>query len=98
MAVYNQKLFRPTPPDKGSFPLDHDGECRPQMIQYLECMQKHDRDSSSCREFSQMYLKCRMDAQLMAQEEWSKLGFKSGDAAPSSAKNLPDTKSNNTIK
>lgn len=77
------KSFRPTPPDKGSFPLDHDGECRPAMIQYLECLGKADTNASLCREFSQKYLKCRMDTQLMAQEEWSRLGFK--DSQPDSS-------------
>jgi cytochrome c oxidase assembly protein subunit 19 len=88
MAVYNQKMFKPTPPDKGSFPIDHDGECRPQMILYLECLQKNDRDSSACRDLSQKYLKCRMDTELMAKEDWSKLGFKKQES--SSVKNLPD--------
>ena len=26
--VFGAKVFRPTAPDKGSFPLDHDGECK----------------------------------------------------------------------
>lgn len=92
MAVYNQKIFKPTAPDKGSFPLDHDGECRQPMIEYLECLSKKDADSSLCRDFTQKYLKCRMDTQLMAQEEWRKLGFKDQDASTSKVKDV-DNKS-----
>lgn len=76
MAAIPKKTFTPRPPDKGSFPLDHEGECRTQMIDYLECLKKNNLDGSICRDFSQRYLKCRMDTQLMAQEEWRTLGFK----------------------
>ena len=31
--------LRPTPPERGSFPLDHDGECTKYMQEYLKCMQ-----------------------------------------------------------
>lgn len=75
MSIANKKVFIPRPPDKGSFPLDHDGECRDHMIKYLECLQANDRDHSPCRVLTQTYLKCRMDTDLMAKEEWEKLGF-----------------------
>ena len=76
MSIGGKKVFVPRPPDKGAFPLDHDGECRDQMIKYLECLRDHELDSSPCRRLSQSYLKCRMDTDLMAKEEWDKLGFK----------------------
>ena len=37
--VFGAKQFKPTAPDKGSFPLDHEGECRVPYLQYMvgEC-------------------------------------------------------------
>lgn len=29
-----------TPPINGAFPLDHDGECRPQVLAYLKCLKE----------------------------------------------------------
>lgn len=75
MSIGGQKIFIPKPPAKGAFPLDHDGECRDEMVKYMECLKQHKLDSSACRSLSQSYLKCRMDSKLMAQEDWKKLGF-----------------------
>lgn len=74
-GISGKKVFIPRPPDKGAFPLDHDGECKNLMIKYLECLQKTKCETSHCREISKEYLKCRMDNHLMAKEEWKKLGF-----------------------
>ena len=30
--VFGAKQFKPTAPDKGSFPLDHEGECKVNTI------------------------------------------------------------------
>src|SRR5947199_234538 len=75
VQLSGKKVFVPRPPDKGSFPLDHDGECKHLMVAYLTCLQKTDCDSSSCRELSKEYLSCRMDKQLMAKEDMTRLGF-----------------------
>lgn len=77
MSAWNlgQKRFIPTPPDKGSFPLDHEGVCKQLMIEYMKCLRKSENNNSACREEAQKYLGCRMDNNLMAKEEWSKLGF-----------------------
>lgn len=77
MSMGGKKIFIPKPPQKGAFPLDHEGECRDQMVEYMECLRDQSMDSSACRQLSQQYLKCRMDTQLMAKEEWDKLGFHS---------------------
>ena len=53
MSIANKKVFIPRPPDKGSFPLDHDGECRDDMIKYLECLQANKLDASPCRDLTQ---------------------------------------------
>ena len=93
MAAFNTKIFRPIPPDKGSFPLDHDGECRLPMVEYLECLHKNDKNSSLCREFCQKYLKCRMDTQLMAKEDWDKLGFKNNKTSSDNNNVVTDSSS-----
>lgn len=66
------------PPERGIFPLDHDGECRPQMRGFLECLRLNNSEHNSCREQSKTYLQCRMDKELMAKEDLSKLGLGEG--------------------
>lgn len=73
--TFGQKTFVPVPPDKGSFPLDHEGVCKKFMITYIKCLSVNDNDNSVCRKEAQQYLDCRMKNNLMAKEEWRKLGF-----------------------
>lgn len=77
MSTYTitQKTFKPVPPEKGSFPLDHDGQCKLLMIKYMRCLQDNKNENTMCREAAKEYLGCRMDNDLMAREEWSKLGY-----------------------
>ncbi|GFO47489.1 cytochrome c oxidase assembly protein cox19 [Plakobranchus ocellatus] len=63
------------PPQKGSFPLDHDGECKEFMIKYMQCLRINKKDASKCRQESKEYLHCRMESNLMLKEDWKKLGF-----------------------
>lgn len=67
----------PKPPDKGSFPLDHYGECSDAKRTYVQCLREHGMQAQSedCRSLSAAYLKCRMDRDLMAKEELDRLGF-----------------------
>lgn len=74
--TFNQKKFTPTPPEKGSFPLDHEGQCKRTMLKYMICLRNTNSDSSKCRQEAKEYLACRMDNNLMAKEDWAKLGFK----------------------
>lgn len=74
-VTFGQKVFIPTPPDKGSFPLDHDGVCKKEMFTYMRCLRECDNNGSACREAAKNYLGCRMENNLMTKEEWSKLGF-----------------------
>lgn len=82
MAAFNQKRFIPTPPDKGSFPLDHDNVCKLTMLRYMNCLRSNREDTSKCRDETKNYLQCRMENNLMAKEEWSYLGFKEATAEP----------------
>ncbi|KSA00999.1 uncharacterized protein AC631_03250 [Debaryomyces fabryi] len=68
--------WSPTPPERGSFPLDHDGECKQQMMDYLKCMKfTENLNAPNCRVLAKNYLKCRMDNQLMDKSEWDSLGL-----------------------
>lgn len=73
--TFGQKKFIPTAPEKGSFPLDHEGQCKKLMLYYMRCLRTNNDDNSACRQESRAYLQCRMDNNLMAKEEFSKLGF-----------------------
>ncbi|KAJ6219770.1 hypothetical protein RDWZM_005582 [Blomia tropicalis] len=75
-SIGSSKIFTPRPPAKGSFPLDHDGECKELMSKYMKCLNKTNSDASSCQPFAKDYLKCRMDNDLMAKEDFKYLGFK----------------------
>lgn len=74
--TFGQKKFTPTAPDKGSFPLDHENICKRHMLKYMACLNEHTDDNSKCRDEAKSYLQCRMDNKLMAEEKWTKLGFK----------------------
>ncbi|KAG0703103.1 hypothetical protein DFH29DRAFT_803954 [Suillus ampliporus] len=67
--------FKTSPPDRGSFPLDHDGECKEQMMQYMDCLRKNSSASTPCRVMSKQYLDCRMTKGLMERDEWKNLGL-----------------------
>ncbi|KAK3945252.1 hypothetical protein QBC46DRAFT_371702 [Diplogelasinospora grovesii] len=68
---------KPVPPQRGSFPLDHDGECRHIMTTYLNCIKKvKGVNEDECRDHAKSYLACRMERNLMAKDSFKNLGFK----------------------
>ena len=72
----NFRTWTPTPPERGSFPLDHDGECKEYMTKYLTCMKfTENKNAPNCRILAKQYLKCRMDNQLMEKSDWDSLGL-----------------------
>ncbi|OXU31488.1 hypothetical protein TSAR_017012 [Trichomalopsis sarcophagae] len=73
--TFGQRSFTPVPPEKGSFPLDHEGICRDFMIKYMRCLAENKNIASNCKDISKDYLACRMNNGLMAREEWTQLGF-----------------------
>ncbi|KAK7468669.1 Cytochrome c oxidase assembly protein cox19 [Stygiomarasmius scandens] len=79
--------FKVTPPDRGSFPLDHYAECKNQMMVYMNCLRENSNTSTACRDLSKQYLDCRMQKGLMDKDEWRNLGLanvdKSGGATDS---------------
>ncbi|KAH9261744.1 hypothetical protein BASA81_000400 [Batrachochytrium salamandrivorans] len=85
--AYTAKSSPSVAPDKGSFPLDHDGACKQDKTNMLQCLRDAQGDNNKCRVQSLAYLQCRMDNGLMAQESLDKLGY----AASQSPPNLNDT-------
>mmetsp|Transcript_15450 Transcript_15450/g.19772 ORF Transcript_15450/g.19772 Transcript_15450/m.19772 type:complete len:84 (-) Transcript_15450:334-585(-) len=51
------------------------------MKAFLHCLKENNQNHLPCRELSKSYLKCRMDRNLMAKEEFDKLGFRDNDQA-----------------
>ncbi|KAI4872375.1 hypothetical protein NFI96_033640 [Prochilodus magdalenae] len=73
---FGTKSFKPRPPEKGSFPLDHFGECKVFKETFMRCLRENNFDNSLCRLQSKEYLECRMERQLMTKEPLERLGFK----------------------
>ncbi|CAB4253061.1 similar to Saccharomyces cerevisiae YLL018C-A COX19 Protein required for cytochrome c oxidase assembly, located in the cytosol and mitochondrial intermembrane space [Maudiozyma barnettii] len=70
------RALSPTPPERGSFPLDHDNECVTQMQKYLNCMKLVGNENApNCRLLAKEYLRCRMDHKLMDRDDWNHLGL-----------------------
>lgn len=77
--------FTPVPPQKGSFPVDHDGECTHLVEKYLKCIKlAGGQNSATCRGLAKDFLECRMKNDLMDYDDWENLGFKdeNGSRAP----------------
>ncbi|KAJ5118175.1 uncharacterized protein N7515_010398 [Penicillium bovifimosum] len=54
--------YKPTPPERGSFPLDHEGECKHIISGYLKCIKLNKgTNDEACRKLAKEYLACRMD-------------------------------------
>ncbi|BFZ58965.1 Cytochrome c oxidase assembly protein cox19 [Savitreella phatthalungensis] len=68
------------PPERGSFPLDHAGDCRDAAQEYLACVKQHRGQNNSCRALAKRFLQCRMDHGLMMKDSFHNLGF-CGDQA-----------------
>eukprot|EP01128_Nolandella_sp_AFSM9_P009250 TRINITY_DN586_c0_g1_i3.p1 TRINITY_DN586_c0_g1~~TRINITY_DN586_c0_g1_i3.p1 ORF type:complete len:117 (-),score=24.08 TRINITY_DN586_c0_g1_i3:49-399(-) len=60
MNLSRTKTLNPTPPEKGSFPLDHFGECDAEMHTYKQCLQTYESVSRYCEDAAKGYLDCRM--------------------------------------
>nr|XP_054762757.1 cytochrome c oxidase assembly protein COX19-like [Lytechinus pictus] len=85
---FGVKSFKPKPPEKGSFPLDHEGECRKFKELFMDCLRENNQDNHKCRLESKNYLECRMERDLMKREPLSKLGFSDlGDKGAGSTPN-----------
>ncbi|XP_028561185.1 cytochrome c oxidase assembly protein COX19 [Lacerta agilis] len=86
---FGTKSFKPRPPDKGAFPLDHFGECTAFKEKFMKCLRENSFENALCRQESKEYLECRMERQLMAKEPLAKLGFK--DLIEEKSETQPET-------
>ena len=67
------------PPEKGSFPLDHFGDCKKEAEEYLKCLKRKCYENQECKLMSKVYLECRMNKGLMAKEDLGTMGFVKDD-------------------
>ena len=74
--TFSQKIFVPKPPIQGSFPLDHDGACKQEMLEYMLCINREKNDNSKCRVQARDFLDCRMKQNLMDKRDLQTLGYK----------------------
>lgn len=82
MSSNFNKGVKPTPPDRGSFPLDHDGTCKDIAKDYLACIKASNGNALACRQLSAKYMKCRIDNNLLSDEPLTNLGFRECDIQP----------------
>ena len=73
--TFGQKIFQPKPPIQGSFPLDHDGDCKKQMLDFMICLRREKSDNSKCRFEAREYLDCRMKNNLMDKRDLDMFGY-----------------------
>ncbi|XP_029804492.1 cytochrome c oxidase assembly protein COX19 isoform X1 [Suricata suricatta] len=71
---FGSKSFQPRPPDKGSFPLDHFGECKSFKEKFMKCLRDNRFENALCRNESKDYLECRMQRRV----EWLTPGAEAG--------------------
>lgn len=76
MRPHDAPLCRSAPPPvRGVFPLDHDGECKSSMKEYLSCIRVENSAHARCRALSKAYLACRMQRGLMESEDLGHFGM-----------------------
>ncbi|KAK3634493.1 Cytochrome c oxidase assembly protein cox19 [Elasticomyces elasticus] len=77
-------ISKPSPPERGSFPLDHEAECQPIMKQYLRCLRAHRGiNDDECRQLSK--------GNLMAVDSMRNLGYQEPEQLNvDSAKGMPE--------
>ncbi|VDN41516.1 unnamed protein product [Dibothriocephalus latus] len=83
---FQYQRLKVNPPEKGSFPLDHQGICQSMRDVWITCMKESAWDSSKCRAEAASYLRCRMENNLMGQEEIQRLGFNEDEWKKAAAK------------
>lgn len=59
--AYSARQAPVVAPDKGSFPLDHEGQCKPFMTKLMQCLKENQGETLPCRTVSIEYLECRME-------------------------------------
>ena len=62
---FSASRFQNQPPERGSFPLDHDRACTPLRDEFLACLKAEGNE----------HVACRMDKNLMARDAMENIGF-----------------------
>ncbi|WFC99474.1 Cytochrome c oxidase assembly protein cox19 [Malassezia yamatoensis] len=88
-------MFQVSPPERGSFPLDHYGDCKEAMKEYMKCLKENKNNNGACRHLSKKYLECRMDNDLMERDDMNHLGF--ADITETKPKEAPKNDSTSRI-
>uniref|UniRef100_A0AC35TSS8 CHCH domain-containing protein n=1 Tax=Rhabditophanes sp. KR3021 TaxID=114890 RepID=A0AC35TSS8_9BILA len=70
-----RRVEKVSQPLKGSFPLDHEADCKLEMIKYMICLSENKSRNTECRAKAQAYFECRMTNGLMDRDEWKTLGY-----------------------
>ncbi|KAK1443515.1 hypothetical protein BgAZ_203910 [Babesia gibsoni] len=70
------------PPDRGSFPLDHDGACKEISEKYVRCVRELKGNAMGCRHLAAQYMQCRIDNDLLSPEPLTNFGFRERDLNP----------------
>eukprot|EP00013_Stygamoeba_regulata_P018510 CAMPEP_0177669280 /NCGR_PEP_ID=MMETSP0447-20121125/23337_1 /TAXON_ID=0 /ORGANISM="Stygamoeba regulata, Strain BSH-02190019" /LENGTH=105 /DNA_ID=CAMNT_0019176097 /DNA_START=57 /DNA_END=370 /DNA_ORIENTATION=+ len=73
------KGSKPIPPLKGSFPLDHVGDCKALMAEYMDCLRQNQMNTTPCRRLARDYFACRVDFGLMDPTDFFDAGFDEKD-------------------
>lgn len=73
--AYSGRAPPQIPPDKGSFPLDHNATCKSAMSTLMDCLRAHEHKNYPCKTLSKAYLECRMKNNLMTTEDLDEMGF-----------------------
>lgn len=72
----NQRFSSKEPPILGAFPLDHEGDCKALVAQYLECMRSSIASEGGCKKLMKSYLECRIKNGLMDEiDDWRMVGL-----------------------
>ena len=77
--TFGQKVFQPKPPVQGAFPLDHENECKREMLEYMLCISREKNENTKCRAQAKEYLNCRMNKNLMDKRDLETYGYKDLD-------------------
>ncbi|EDO07225.1 Cytochrome c oxidase assembly protein COX19 domain protein [Babesia bovis T2Bo] len=79
------------PPDRGSFPLDHEGLCKDVSERYLRCVKQLRGNAFDCRSLAAEYMKCRIENNLLVEEPLSNFGFREKDIQPCHQESVVNT-------
>jgi len=90
MATPRAKSTSARAPERGVFALDHFGECAREGETYVTCVKTSEDARARCRALAETYLRCRMDAELMARSTMEELGLRRMNARMEEKANTSD--------